>query len=169
MASRLLSDTVDSIRLKERKKRSSVTFSDSLAETSRSQFMVDLADLDINELDAEMRRLTLDCQGNIQKLRADSTNSSKKQAVLASKERLNRMKEWTSKLNTEEGRLKLEESRRDLENRKYEIDQVLKIVKAQSAADVCFMMDCTGSMVVYIMAACLTTVHCICYYYLTFC
>ena len=41
----------------------------------------------------------------------------------------------------------------DINKRKYEIDEVLKTVKAQSTADVCFLMDCTGSMHEYIDAA----------------
>ncbi|CAF4895425.1 unnamed protein product [Rotaria socialis] len=40
-----------------------------------------------------------------------------------------------------------------MDQRKYEIDQALKVIKAQSAADVCFIMDCTESMGAYIAAA----------------
>jgi hypothetical protein len=40
-----------------------------------------------------------------------------------------------------------------MEKRKYEIDQVLKIIKAQSAVDICFLMDCTKSMKSFITSA----------------
>ncbi|CAF3280414.1 unnamed protein product [Rotaria socialis] len=133
MASKPVSDTVDSIRLKERKPHASVTVADFPSQPLPTQSSSDSFDLDIDALDAEFRSLTLDQEKNIQQLRADPHNPAKK----------------TSK----EGRRLLDENEKDLDQRKYEIDQALKVITAQSAADVWFIMDCTESMGAYIAAA----------------
>ncbi|CAF1392458.1 unnamed protein product [Adineta steineri] len=146
-------DTVDSIRLKIRKQHPSVSFVDSSPTSLSIQSNKDVCDLNIDELDAEFNKLTLDIKNNMRDLRADPSNASKKQTILATKERMNKIKDWTSKLNTEDGRRLLDENQKDIDKRRYEIDQVLKVVKAQSSVDVCFMMDCTGSMTQYIASA----------------
>ncbi|CAF2769860.1 unnamed protein product [Rotaria sp. Silwood2] len=155
MSSKAVHDSVDSIRLKECKQYVSVTFADSQSQPpfNQSSYTSDLYDLDIDALDAEFKRLTADYQDKMRHLRADPNNSSMKQAVLATKERMIKIKEWTSKLNTQEGRRLLNECQKDTEKRKYEIDQVLKVIKAQSTAAVCFIMNCTGSMEPYVVAA----------------
>jgi hypothetical protein len=148
-------DTTDSISLKKWNQHDSAISSDSQSSSTsvQSSIVRDLCDLDFDDLDKDLERLKLECQNNMRDLRADPNNPSKKQAVLQTRERMNKMKEWTSKLNTEEGRHLLEERRKDMEQRKYEIDQVLKMVKAQSKVDICFVMDCTNSMKQYIAAA----------------
>jgi hypothetical protein len=155
MESELVYDTVDSISLKNLNQCALVISTNSQAPSTsvQSSFTTDLCDLDIGALNEEITRLTLECQNNMRDLQVDPNNSSKKQAVLRTREQMNKIKEWTSKLNTEEGRRLLEERRKDIEQRKYEIDQVLKVVKAQSEVDICFVMDCTGSMKQYIAAA----------------
>jgi hypothetical protein len=115
--------------------------------------MDDLFDLDIDALDEEFAVLTLEYQNNMRDLRTDPSNLSKKQSIIQTKEKLKQMKTWTSIVNTEEGKRLLNERRKDIGKRKYEIDQVLKTVKAQSAVDVCFLMDCTSSMKTYITSA----------------
>jgi len=155
MTSEEVHDSVTTIRLKQRKQHPSVTFSDTQSQSPSTESLStsDLADLDIDALDAEFQRLTHEYQNNMRKLREDPSNASKKQAVLGTKQRMNQIKLWTSKLNTEDGRRLLEENEKEIDKRKYEIDQVLKVIKAQSNVDVCFIMDCTGSMKPYIAAA----------------
>jgi hypothetical protein len=150
MASESSYDTLDSIRLKNRSQRSSVISTDSQSPTTEASSTADLCDLDVDALDEEFKHLSLEFQNNMRDLRADPNNPSKKQSVLRTKEKMNQIKLWSSKLNTEEGRRLLDEHRKEIEKRQYEIDQVLKIIKAQSEADVCFVMDCTGSMAPYI-------------------
>ncbi|CAM4936564.1 unnamed protein product [Rotaria socialis] len=60
-------------------------------------------------------------------------------------------------MRTEEGMAIVKEDMKkareyEVNQRKYEIDEVLKLTKAQSAIDVCFLVDCTGSMSAYIDA-----------------
>ncbi|CAF1667863.1 unnamed protein product, partial [Didymodactylos carnosus] len=85
-----------------------------------------------------------------------------RKAVAKNKEKLNQIKTWTSKLNTEDGKRRVEEIRKveqqKVERRKYDIGELLKTVKAQSTIDICFLMDCTGSMTAYIEAT-KTNIH----------
>jgi hypothetical protein len=150
MASELSYDTIDSIRLKSRSQRSSVISTDSQSPTTEASSTADLCDLDVDAIDEAFKRLSLEFQNNMRDLRADPNNPSKKQSVLRTNEKMNQIKLWSSKLNTEEGRRLLDEHRKDIEKRQYEIDQVLKIIKAQSAVDICFLIDCTRSMAPYI-------------------
>ena len=146
-------DTVDTLRLRKHNQNVSAIPDESQSAVTSSSSTSDLCDLDIDALDKEFKSLQLEFQKNMSALREDPTNSSLKQSVMQTKEKLQQLKLWSTKLNTEEGRHLLEQRRKDEEKRKYEIDQVLKLIKAQSAVDICFMMDCTGSMIPYIESA----------------
>ena len=142
-------DSVDTIRLKSKSCVSLVSTNPEPTITESSS-VPNLHDLDLDELDQEYKNLIAECENNMRDLRADPQNLSKKQSFLRTKDKLKQMKDWTSKLNTQEGRRLLDEKKKDVEKRKYEIDQVLKMVKAQSAVDICFLVDCTSSMKKYI-------------------
>ena len=153
MPSASLRDSVDTIRLKRHNSCGSLASVDLQSATIIEPSPIsDLCDMDINALNQEVKNLILECQSCMHDLLADPDNSSKKQSLLQTKVKLQRIKEWSSKLNTEEGRRLLEEQKTYVEKRKYEIDQVLKIIKAQSAVDICFLLDCTSSMKKYIKA-----------------
>jgi hypothetical protein len=146
-------DTLDSISLKKFNQCAAVISTDSQSPIIESSSLDDLYDLDIHALDENFKSLTFEYENNMRDLRADPNNLSKKQSIIRIVENMKQIKLWSSKLNTEEGRRLLDEHQQDIEKRKYEIDQVLKIVKAQSAVDICFIMDCTGSMARYIESA----------------
>jgi hypothetical protein len=120
--------------------------------------MVDsAADIDIDALDAEFERLSLDFKGQMAQLRKDPNNLTLRHTLTSTKEALMRVKTWSSLVNTEDGfaivkKRMAEQRENELNHRKYEVDQILKISKAQSSVDLCFLMDCTGSMRKYLDA-----------------
>ncbi|CAF1339542.1 unnamed protein product [Adineta ricciae] len=147
-----LKDTVDSIRLKKNASRNSLASIDWNVETSDSAI-----DFDIESLDKQFQQLSLDFKHSMQDLRNDPHNETIRKKVKATMEDLSRIKTWSSLLKTEEGfaivkEAMLQRRRNEVNQRKYEIDEVLKLTKAQSTVDVCFLMDCTGSMGCYIDA-----------------
>jgi hypothetical protein len=144
-------DTMDSIRLGKRSVRASLA---SIDWESNKEPDAQL-DLDIDALDAEFQQLSLETAGMLREIRKDPKNMVLREALAASKNEMLRIKEWSSLVQTAEGLAIVKEGMRakrlkDVNKRKYEIDEVLKTVKAQSAVDVCFLMDCTGSMGQYI-------------------
>jgi hypothetical protein len=114
-------------------------------------------DIDIDALDAGFQQLSLETAGILREIRKDPKNVVLREAFASSKTEMARIKEWSSLINTADGLAIVREGMRerrlmDINKRKYEIDEVLKTIKAQSTADVCFLMDCTGSMSQYIDA-----------------
>ncbi len=149
----ILEDAVDSIRLTKRPHRSSAPAIDWDAEKTLESIM----DIDIDALDAEFERLSYDFKGQIAELRKDPDNLILRQTLSSTKEALIRIKTWSSLVSTTDGlaiikKSMAEQREKELIQRKFEIDEVLKISKAQSAVDLCFLMDCTGSMRNYLDA-----------------
>lgn len=147
-------DTVDSIRLSKRVPRTSLPTIDGDTEN----LLGSMIDIDIDALDAEFERLSLEFKNKMIELRKNPNNLSLRHTLTSTKEALMRLKTWSSLLNTADGlaivKKNIAELRaKDILQRKYEIDEILKISKAQSAIDVCFLMDCTGSMRTYLHAA----------------
>lgn len=147
-------DTVDSIRLAKHSSRASLVSIDWPTETASQSSN----DFDIDALESEFEQLSLESAANFRLLKKDPKNVALREALAASKNEMTRIKEWSSLVHTAEGlaivREGIQKKRMmDINKRKYEIDEVLKTVKAQSTADVCFLMDCTGSMHKYIDAA----------------
>ena len=146
-------DTMDSIRLGKRLSRKSLTSIDWESNNERSAQV----DIDVDALDAEFQQLSLAGAGILRQIRQDPKNMALREVLAATKNEMLRIKEWSSLVQTAEGLAIVKNAMRDkrmkdVYKRKYEIDEVLKTVKAQSAADVCFLMDCTRSMQQYIDA-----------------
>lgn len=149
----LWKEAVDSIRLTRRPHRCSAPTINWDSEKS-----VDVVtDIDIDALDAEFERLSFDFKGQIAELRKNPNNLSLRHTLTSTKEALMRLKTWSSLINTRDGlaivkKTMAEQRERDLLQRKFEVDEILKVSKAQSTVDLCFLMDCTGSMRQYIDA-----------------
>ena len=116
-----------------------------------------MIDIDIDALDAEFERLSYDFKSHLAQLRKDPDNPELRQSLISTNQSLSRMKAWSSLIRTTDGLAFLkqnaaEQREREIQKRKYEIDQILKWSKAQSAIDLCFLMDCTGSMRKYVDA-----------------
>ena len=146
-------DIVDSMRLDEPTYSMSAPAIDcSLEKTSDS-----MIDIDIDALDAEFERLSLDFKKKMVELRENSNSTNMLQTFNSAKEALNSVQTWSSLVKTTDGlaiikKLMTEQRQKDLLQQKYEIDQILKISKIQSSIDLCFLMDCTGSMRPYLRA-----------------
>jgi len=146
-------DTVDSIRLSKRPYRHSAPTIDWNAENAFGS----VTDIDIDALDAEFERLSLDFKGQIAALRKNPNNLTLRLTLTSTKEALMRIKTWSSLVSTTDAlaivkKNMAEQREKELIQRRFEIDEILKISKAQSAVDLCFLMDCTGSMRKYINA-----------------
>ncbi|CAF1506026.1 unnamed protein product [Adineta ricciae] len=94
----------------------------------------------------------------MRELRKNPNNKLLHNQITENMESLARIKDWTSLVNTDDGIAVVKEQmksqlQREINQRKYEVDEVLKISKAQSATDICFLVDCTCSMKKYIVAA----------------
>jgi hypothetical protein len=149
----ILKDTVDSIRLSKRPHRHSAPTIDWDAENAFGS----VTDIDIDALDAEFERLSLDFKGQIVELRKNPNNLPLRHTLTSTKEALMRVKTWSSLVSTADGlaivkKNMAEQREKELIQRRFEVDEILKISKAQSAVDLCFLMDCTGSMRKYIDA-----------------
>jgi hypothetical protein len=149
----LWKDTVESIRLTRRPHRCSAPTID--WDTKKSTETI--TDIDIDALDAEFERLSFDFKGQIAELRKNPNNMSLRHTLTSTKESLIRIKTWSSLLNTTDGaalvkKSMAEQREQQLIQRKFEVDEILKISKAQSMVDLCFLMDCTGSMRQYLDA-----------------
>lgn len=112
-------------------------------------------DIDIDALDAEFERLSHEFKNHLAQVRKDPENEQLRQSLISTNKNLSRIKAWSSLVRTTDGLALVKENmarqrEKDIEQRKYEIDQILKISKAQSAIDLCFLMDCTGSMRKYV-------------------
>ncbi|CAF0763137.1 unnamed protein product [Didymodactylos carnosus] len=146
-------DTVDSIRLKNKMKRPSLI---TIIDPGIENITAALSDLDINALDAELKNITHDISSNLKEYRSNPQNLALCQLIQKSKAKLVQLKSWTSLLNTEDGMKLIQQQMKNEEEqvnkRKYEIDELLKSVKALSSVDICFLVDCTGSMQDYIDA-----------------
>jgi hypothetical protein len=146
-------DTVDSIRLTKRPHRISAPTIDWDTEKALGS----VTDIDIDALDAEFERLSLDFKDQLAELRKHPNNLSLRHTLTSTKEALLRIKTWSSLLSTADGLAMIKKSiaeqrGKEFIQRKYEVDEILKISKAQSAVDLCFLMDCTGSMRKYLDA-----------------
>ena len=146
-------DAVDSIRLTKRTYRHSAPTMNFDAEQS----MYSIADIDIDALDAEFERLSFDIKGQIAALRQNPNNLTLRHTLTSTKAALMRIKTWSSLVHTADGfdivkKNLMEQHEQEVNQRKFEVDELLKISKAQSTADVCFLMDCTGSMRKYLDA-----------------
>lgn len=146
-------DTVDSIRLTKRPYRNSAPSIDWDAEDNFGS----VNDIDIDALDAEFERLSVHFKGQIAELRKNPNNVTLRLTLTSTKEALMRIKTWSSLVSTTDGlaivkKSMAEQRERELIQRKFEVDEILKISKAQSTADLCFLMDCTGSMRKYLDA-----------------
>jgi len=149
----LWKETVDSIRLTRRPHRYSAPIIDWDAEKPFESFI----DIDIDALDAEFERLSFDFRGQMAELRKNPNNMTLRHTLTSTKEALMRIKTWSSLLNTTDGlaivkKNMVEQREKELIQRKFEVDEILKISKAQSMIDLCFLMDCTGSMRQYLDA-----------------
>ncbi|CAF4303631.1 unnamed protein product [Rotaria sp. Silwood2] len=147
-------DTVDSIRLTKRTHRMSAPTIDWDAEKTLGSVI----DIDVDALDAEFERLSLDFKSKMNELRKNPDNMTLRHTLTSTKEALIRIKTWSSLVNTADGlaivkKSMVEQREKELLQRKYEIDEILKVSKAQSSIDLCFLMDCTGSMREYLHAA----------------
>ncbi|CAF3921033.1 unnamed protein product, partial [Rotaria sp. Silwood1] len=114
-------------------------------------------DIDIDALDAEFERLSLDFKSKMIELRKNPDNMTLRHTLTSTKEALIRIKTWSSLVNTTDAlaivkKSMVEQREKELLQRKYEIDEILKISKVQSCIDLCFLMDCTGSMREYLDA-----------------
>ncbi|UJR24468.1 hypothetical protein I4U23_005843 [Adineta vaga] len=136
-------DTIDSMRIRKSTSRTSVATIDWEIETSSSAI-----DLDIENLDKQFQQLSLEYRNNRKALRNDPNNKEIRKAIDTTLENLSQIQMWTSLMKTEEGFAIVKEAM--LKQRQYEIDEALKLTKVQSAVDICFLMDCTGSMTRYI-------------------
>lgn len=152
MASKSACDTPDSVRLRRCSEQSTAVSRSFDLSTTEPSSAFHLYNLDIDDLEKQCNQLSSEFRKSIQDLRHDPDNVPKKQSVLRTKDKLNEMTLWTSQLNTDDGRRLLEEYKENVEKQKYEIDKVLKVVKAQTAIDICFLMDRTRSMKRYIKA-----------------
>ncbi|CAF3906586.1 unnamed protein product [Rotaria sordida] len=146
-------DTVDSVRLTKRIHRMSAPTIDWDAEKTLSS----VVDIDIDALDAEFERLSVDFKSKMIELRKNPNNMTLRHTLTSTKEALIRIKTWSSLVNTADGLAVMKKSmakqhEKELLQRKYEVDEILKISKVQSAIDLCFLMDCTGSMREYLHA-----------------
>ncbi|CAF1080685.1 unnamed protein product [Adineta ricciae] len=150
----ILKDAVDSIRLTT--KRPYRISAPTIAWQSGTA-VGSTADIDLDALDAEFERLSFDFKGQLAELRKNPDNLTLRHTLTTTKEALIRIKTWSSLLSTSDGlalvRKNMEQQRKqEILRRKYEIDEILKISKVQAAADLCFLIDCTGSMRKYIDA-----------------
>ena len=149
----LWKEAVDSIRLTRRLHRCSAP-----SIHWDSEKPVDsITDIDIDALDAEFERLSFDFKGQIAELRKNPNNVTLRHTLTSTKEALVRLRTWSSLLSTTDGlaivkKTMAEQRERDLIQRKFEVDEILKVSKAQSSVDLCFLMDCTGSMRQYLDA-----------------
>jgi len=146
-------DTVDSIRLTKRPYRSSAPTID----WDAGNMLGSVTDVDIDALDAEFERLSIDFKGQIAELRKNPSNLTLRLTLTSTKEALMRIKTWSSLVSTTDGLAIVkkniaEQRKKELIQRQFEVDEILKISKAQSAVDLCFLMDCTGSMRKYLDA-----------------
>ncbi|CAF0910013.1 unnamed protein product [Rotaria sp. Silwood1] len=146
-------DTVDSIRLTKRIHRMSAPTIDWDPEKTYGSVI----DIDIDALDAEFERLSLDFKSKMIELRKNPDNMTLRHTLTSTKEALIRIKTWSSLVNTTDAlaivkKSMVEQREKELLQRKYEIDEILKISKVQSCIDLCFLMDCTGSMREYLDA-----------------
>ena len=146
-------DTVESIRLTKRTYRNS----EPTLNLDREETLGPVSDIDIDALDAEFERLSFDIKGQIAELRRNPNNLTLRHTLTSTKEALLRVKTWSSLVSTTDGlalvkKNMFEQRKKELHQRKFEVDELLKISKAQSTVDVCFLMDCTGSMRQYLDA-----------------
>ena len=113
-----------------------------------------VADVDFEALDAEFERVSTEFKGKMVELRKQPENESLRGELASANELLSRMKMWSSLVSTADGLAIVKKNiiEQEIHQRKYQIDQILKISKAQSAIDLCFLMDCTGSMRSYVEA-----------------
>lgn len=148
-------ELLNSIRLNNRTSTcASATIVEEQIETSTE------LEFDIDALDAQFRLASMEFQSNMSELRKNPENQELREKIISTNATLQRMKSWSSMLNTQDG-LELLRSTRDkrivkekqILQRKYEINEILNLAKVNSAIDVCFLMDCTGSMREYIDAA----------------
>ena len=149
----LWKDTIDSIRLTRRPHRCSAPTIDWDVEKPQET----VSDIDIDALDAEFERLSFAFKGQLAELRKNPDNLTLRHTLTSTKEALMRIKTWSSLVSTTDGLALIKKSMaeqrdRELIQRKFEIDEILKISKAQSTVDLCFLMDCTGSMREYLDA-----------------
>jgi hypothetical protein len=149
----LWKDTVESIRLNRRPHRCSAP---TIGLDTEQSFEI-VTDIDIDALDAEFERLSFDFKGQIAELRKNPNNITLRHTLTSTKEALMRIKTWSSLLSTTDGvaivkKNMAEQREKELIQRKFEVDEILKISKAQSMVDLCFLMDCTGSMRQYLDA-----------------
>ncbi|CAF0853645.1 unnamed protein product [Adineta steineri] len=147
----ILKDTVDSIRLTKRPYRNSAPTIDWNRDETLDSF------IDIDALDAEFERLSTHFKSQLVELRKHPNNQSLHHTLTTTKDALMRIRTWSSLLNTADGlnivkKNMVKQREQELIQRKYEIDEILKITKAQSTIDLCFLMDCTGSMRKYLDA-----------------
>lgn len=146
-------DIVDSMRLTKRTHRISAPTIDWNTEKMADSVF----DIDIDALDTEFERLSLDFKNKLAELRNNPNNMTLHHTLTSTKEALMRIKTWSSLINTTDGlaiakRSMAEQREKDLLQRKYEVDEILKVSKAQATIDLCFLMDCTGSMRKYLHA-----------------
>lgn len=149
----ILKNAVDSIRLTKRVHRTSAP----AIHWDIEKTLDSTSDIDIDALDAEFERLSIDFKSKLAELRKDPDNISLRHTLASTKEALMQIKTWSSLINTTDGLAIIknnlaEQHEKELIQRKYEIDEILKISQIQSAIDLCFLMDCTGSMRKYIQA-----------------
>ena len=134
--------------------------------TSTSQILLQVEnpmkcelEFDIDTLDVQFKCISTEFRKNLNELRQNPEKKELIQKLALSKQALSRIASWSSMVNTAEG---LEMIKNSIEpetlrqtkiiNRKQEIEEILNLSKAQSAIDVCFLMDCTGSMRMYVNA-----------------
>lgn len=148
MNSCCLTDAVASIRLNTHSRRPKL-------ERTTERLTSSVTDVDFEVLDAEFERVSNEFKGKMVELRKHPENESLREELASANELLSRMKMWSSLVSTADGLaiVKKKIIEEEIHRRKYQIDQILKISKAQSAIDLCFLMDCTGSMRSYVDAA----------------
>ncbi|CAF0748197.1 unnamed protein product [Adineta ricciae] len=108
--------------------------------------------MNTDELNAEYRKAAQKYKNISDASRKDPTNSSLAEQVTTSRQRLEDIKKWTSQLKTDDGQKRATQMRKEIDQRNSQIDQVIESMKSLAAADICFLVDCTGSMSTYITA-----------------
>lgn len=146
MSTSILSkEIVDSIRLTRRPHRMSAPTFDWTPDNSRNSNM----DIDIDALDAEFERVSMDFKGHLAELRKHPQHLSIRHTLTATNETLPQMRPWLSPFNAANLQAPLKPTQ-DEEREKDNIEQLLNVPKAYTTVDLCFLMDCTGSMRKYL-------------------
>ena len=154
----LVADPFASVRLRRRPSQASIK---TIGYEHNKSNHSDRVDLD--QLDDKHKQLSAQINHDMIELRKNPNNKLLYNQITENMESLALIKDWTSLVKTDDGMAVVKEQmksqrQREINQRKYEIDEVLKISKAQSATDICFLVDCTRSMKKYI-AATKTQIH----------